>query len=68
MEKEKDYRSFRLSKEMIATLKDIRFAFEACYLEKLSNDQLVQKLIDCIEDGDPGVWENYCRIREKKNG
>lgn len=59
--------SLRLPKECLNDLKDVRLAFESCYMQRLTNEELVGKLIACIEDAEPAVWEAYCRIVDKRN-
>lgn len=60
------YGSLRLSKATIESLKDLHLAFEVAYLHQFSNDQFIQKMIDCIEDGDPAVWDAYLEIVSKR--
>lgn len=60
------YGNLRLSKATITTLKDLHLAFEMAYLHQFSNDQFIQKMIDCIEDGDPAVWDAYLEIVSKR--
>lgn len=58
--------SLRLRKATIESLKDLHLAFEVAYLHQFSNDQFIQKMIDCIEDGDPAVWDAYLEIVSKR--
>lgn len=62
------YGSIRLPEPVVDDLKDVRLAFESCYLQRLTNEELMHKLIACIEDAEPAVWEAYCRIVMKRNG
>lgn len=63
---EKVYGSLRLTKEMLEELKDLKLAFESCYMERLTFDEFMRKLIAAVEDGEPGVWETFEIIRQKK--
>ena len=62
-----EFRALRLKQETLRKLKDIRFAFESSYLERITNDELIARLISCVEAGDPSVWENYCLIEQKRD-
>lgn len=61
------FKSLRLTEETFAKLADVQLAFESTYMVRLTKDELIQKLIDCIEDAEPGVWESYAMILERKN-
>ena len=60
------FKSLRIKEETVEKLADVQLAFESTYMQHLTKDELVQKLIDCIEDSEPAVWETLCFIREKK--
>lgn len=62
------YRSLRVKADTLETLQDVKLAFESAYLSRMTNDELVGKLVACIEDAEPAVWESYCLIRQKKEG
>lgn len=68
MAKSDEYSSLRLPRVMIEQLKDVRLAFEANYMKRLTNEEFIEKLIACIDDAEPAVWETYCRIVQKRNG
>ena len=61
-----EFGSLRLKPETLEKLRDVKLAFETSYLVRVTNDDLIRKLIGCIEDAEPAVWENLCLIREKK--
>ena len=67
MAKSDDYSSLRLPKATVEELKDVRLAFEANYMKRLTNEELMAKLIACIEDAEPAVWETYCKIVLKRD-
>lgn len=67
MAKSDEYTSLRLPKATVETLKDVRLAFEANYMKRLTNEELIDKLIACIEDAEPAVWETYCKIVLKRD-
>lgn len=66
MAKTEEYSSLRLPKTTVETLKDVRLAFEANYMKRFTNEELIDKLIACIEDAEPAVWETYCKIVLKR--
>lgn len=61
------YGSIRLPEPVVDDLKDVRLAFESCYLRRFTNEDLMHKLIACIEDAEPAVWETYCKIVVKRD-
>ncbi len=67
MAKSDDYSSMRLPKATVEELKDVRLAFEANFMKRFTNEELIDKLIACIEDAEPAVWETYCKIVSKRD-
>ena len=65
--KENQYKALRLKKETLDKLSDVQLAFESTYMKRMTKDELVQKLFDCIEAAEPAVWQYYCAIDDKKN-
>lgn len=59
------YKALRITEETMGKIADVQLAFESAYMRRMTRDELVQKLIDCIEDAEPAVWENYCLIQEQ---
>ena len=62
----KEFGNFRVSKKTIETLSKLKIAFESCYARHITNDDLIQKLIDCVEDGDEAVYQAFCDILAKE--
>jgi len=62
----KEFGNFRVSKKTIETLSKLKIAFESCYARHITNDDLIQKLIDCVEDGDEAVYQLFCDILAKE--
>ena len=58
--------ALRLKKDTLDKLRDLKVAFEACYLESMTFDRFVEQLISSVEDGDVAVWETYCKIQQKR--
>ncbi len=65
---QKKYVSMRLTEETMAWAKDLRTAFESCYLHRFTFDDFMEKLRACVKDADPAVWEKYCEIQQMKEG
>ncbi len=63
----KEFGNFRLSKETLLTLSKLKIAFESCYGRHITNDFLIERLIDCVEDGDEAVFQMYCDILAKED-
>lgn len=57
------YSAFRLRKETIKYLQDLKRAFEISYGREFSNDDFIKYMSYSIEEGDPAVWEIYCRMQ-----
>lgn len=64
----KRYVSIRLTEDTMSWVKDLRTAFESCYLHRFSFDEFLEKLRDCVEDAEPGVWEMFCQTQQIKEG
>lgn len=67
MARSDNYSSLRLPKTTVEELKDVRLAFEANCMKRLTNEELIVKLIACIKDAEPAVWETYCKIVQKRD-
>ena len=61
-----NFRTLKLKPETLERLQDLKLAFEMSYCEPMYNDAFVQKLIASVEDGEPAVWEYYCKIQTKR--
>lgn len=66
MENGKRYGGLRLGEATLERLKDMRLAFESSYMERMTNDLFIERLIACVEEAEPAVWENYCKIGERR--
>lgn len=61
------FSAYRLKKESIGRLQQIKIAYEAVYERKMTNDEFINHLVDCIDDGDLAVWEYYCQTQTLKS-
>lgn len=63
MENISAYSAYRLRRETVKFLQDMKKAFELSYGMSLSNDEFIRKAFASVEAGDPAVYEIYCRIQ-----
>lgn len=63
---DKDFGALRLTRPVLEDLKVLKVAFESCYLERMTNDEFIRRLIASVEDSEPGVWDNYIKILAKR--
>ena len=64
-EKKTEYGALRLKKDTIEYLKDAKLAFESSYMRRFTFDEFARRLVSCIEDAEPAVWNALCLILEK---
>lgn len=55
------FSAFRLRKESVKLLQEMKGVFEISYGHDMTNDEFIQHLVASVEGGEPGVWEIYCR-------
>lgn len=61
MGRKTEYVSLRLKEDTLGRMREIRKAYEECYGRRFTYDALARQLMASVEDGDPAVWEAYCR-------
>lgn len=57
------FSAFRLKKETINCLQDLKKSFELSYGRDFSNDEFIHQLVASVEDGDVAVWEIFCKLQ-----
>lgn len=57
---------FYLSDPVKDDLERLKIAYETCYQRDFTYNDMVLSLISCVEDGDPSVWAEFCRLNEEK--
>lgn len=62
----KEYGNYRISKDTIEMLSNLKLAYEASYAKHITNDELVQKLFTHVKDSEPSVFDTYNDILSKK--
>ena len=60
------FSAFRLKKETVKFLQDMKEAYEISYGKEFSNDTFIKQLASAIEVGDGATWEIYCKMQENK--
>ncbi len=58
----KEYQLIRLSAETYRNLQFVKTAYEACYAKTMTFDEVVKRLITCLNDADDAVYELYSTI------
>ena len=54
--------AYRLKKDSVVLLQELKRAYEISYGRSFSNDELVQQLISSIEKNEPVVWDIYQKM------
>lgn len=57
------FSAFRLKKETVNYLQDLKKSFELSYGRDFSNDEFIHQLVASVEDGDVAVWEIFCKLQ-----
>ena len=65
--KRQPYGAVRLRRNTVEYLKDAKLAFESSYMRRFTFDEFIRKLVACVEDAEPAVWEALCLILNKKS-
>lgn len=65
-EKKTEYGALRLKKDTIEYLKDAKLAFESSYMQRFTFDEFARRLVACVEEAEPAVWEHLCLILDRK--
>ena len=66
MAMDNEFGAFRLKKDTVEFLKDLKQAYELAYEETFTNDEFIQQVAASVEEGDVAVWEIYCAIQQQK--
>lgn len=57
------FSAFRLRKETVNYLQDMKRAFELSYGRDFSNDDFIRQMAASVEAGDPSCWEIFCKLQ-----
>ena len=57
------FSAFRLKKDTVKFLQDMKRAYEISYGKEFSNDELINQMSLSIKSGDPSVWEIFNKLR-----
>ena len=57
------FSAFRLKKDTVRYLQDMKRAFELSYGKEFSNDEFIKQMAASVEAGNPAVWEIWCRMQ-----
>lgn len=61
-----NFSAFRVRKETVKLLQDMKDAFEISYGKEYSNDSFIQQLATAVKTGNSSTWEIYCKMQENK--
>lgn len=58
------FSAFRLKKDTVKFLQDMKRAFEISYGQEFSNDEFIHQLSASISKGDPSTWEIFNKLKD----
>lgn len=58
------FSAFRLKKETVKYLQDMKRAFEISYGREFSNDDFINQMAAIVKKGDPAVWEIFSKLKD----
>lgn len=58
------FSAFRLKKDTVKFLQEMKRAYEIAYGKEFSNDDFIKQMASSIEVGDSSVWEIFCKLQE----
>lgn len=61
----KTYGALRLPRESLNDFQYVKIAMEVNYGKIFSSEKVLSQLIAALEDGDPAVYETYCKLKLK---
>lgn len=56
------FSAFRLKKPTVERLQTLKRAFELTYVQPLSNDYFIEKMMACVMEQDNKVWRTYLEL------
>lgn len=56
------FSAFRLKKPTVEHLQTLKRAFELTYVQPLSNDYFIEKMMACVMEQDEKVWRTYLEL------
>lgn len=57
------FSAFRLKKETVKFLQDMKQAFELSYGKEFNNDEFIRQMAASVKGGDPACWEIFCKLQ-----
>jgi len=58
------FSAFRLKKDTVKYLQDMKRAFEISYGREFSNDDFINQMAASVKNGDPSVWEIFNKLKD----
>lgn len=56
------FSAFRAKKTTVDKLQTLKRAFELTYVQPLSNDYFIEKMMACVMEQDKKVWRTYLEL------
>lgn len=58
------FSAFRLKKDTVKYLQDMKRAYEISYGREFSNDDFINQMAASVKNGDPSVWEIFNKLKD----
>lgn len=58
------FSAFRLKKDTVKFLQDLKRAFEISFGREFSNDEFINQMSKSISKGDPATWEIFNKLKD----
>ena len=59
-----DFSAFRLRKDSVKYLQNLKRAFELSYGREFSNDEFIQQITSLVKTGDVPTWTIFCKMQD----
>ena len=67
MANDNGFGAYRLKKDTIDMLKNLKRAFELSGAQSLTNDDFIRKLIGCVQNSDSSIWGIFSTIESQQS-
>ncbi len=60
------YGNFKVTKETMKYLQNLKSAFEIYYGKEMTNDEFIKQMATSLNKGDSCVWEIFCEMQKNQ--
>lgn len=60
------FSAFRLRRDTVRYLQELKRAFEVSYERSFTNDEFIRQIAASVEEGDVAVWDIFCQMQEDR--